>query len=104
MNYSLHSLGMTNFYQLIAEHFGEGTLGVLSCWINCMDTDGSGQLTEGEFVETCETLGYKGDAKQLFYWLTPEPSKPFLSLEDVSLDAAAALQRGDADIYGIRLI
>lgn len=92
---------LQSFRRCMELKYGAGPLGVIRCWLNCLDTDGSNQLDVEEFATAAKRLGYEGDAAFLFHCLQPDAGKRFLTLDDIDGRAHSALQRGEDKIYGI---
>jgi Ca2+-binding EF-hand superfamily protein len=91
----VHAL-IESFWELMNEKF-EGNM--VKAWRTWFDLDKNNRLDPDEWVEKLSGLGYpKGDAKRLFKQFQKEYGKPYLSLDDISEKAQAAIARGDEDM------
>mmetsp|Transcript_47990 Transcript_47990/g.114057 ORF Transcript_47990/g.114057 Transcript_47990/m.114057 type:complete len:1185 (-) Transcript_47990:90-3644(-) len=79
-----HALGeaFETFERLLIEQFSSTKKG----WQKFFDVKRSLQVDEAAFIEGCSSLGYPGDASQLFRWLQPESWRTYLTYQDVWLD------------------
>jgi len=71
--------------------FRELVLSQYSNWLEAwefFDHKKARRLNEVQFVERCETLGYQGDANELYRYFLDHPSCEFVTLADLDKEAA----------------
>jgi len=68
---------------------------MLLAWMKGLDIKGTNVVEEKTFVSCCESIGFSGDARQLFLKMRPEAGRSFLTLKDFDTKAYNALHRGD---------
>eukprot|EP00929_Paragymnodinium_shiwhaense_P116402 TRINITY_DN8590_c0_g1_i1.p1 TRINITY_DN8590_c0_g1~~TRINITY_DN8590_c0_g1_i1.p1 ORF type:complete len:1661 (-),score=510.83 TRINITY_DN8590_c0_g1_i1:48-5030(-) len=78
-------MGATNveeFKQALTLRFGN----IVAAWKKVLDTDGNGRLSFGEFMTALRSLGFAGNAKELWNAFDPEKTG-LVSLEMIDPDA-----------------
>eukprot|EP00747_Dinoflagellata_sp_TGD_P108845 gnl/TRDRNA2_/TRDRNA2_170538_c1_seq1.p1 gnl/TRDRNA2_/TRDRNA2_170538_c1~~gnl/TRDRNA2_/TRDRNA2_170538_c1_seq1.p1 ORF type:complete len:954 (+),score=191.39 gnl/TRDRNA2_/TRDRNA2_170538_c1_seq1:1-2862(+) len=68
--YAKESFNEEDFLHLCIRKYGT----IMNAWRQCLDADGNGKLTFGEFAQACRYLGYAGDIKKLWKSLDDDNS------------------------------
>eukprot|EP00930_Biecheleria_cincta_P070568 TRINITY_DN58201_c0_g1_i1.p1 TRINITY_DN58201_c0_g1~~TRINITY_DN58201_c0_g1_i1.p1 ORF type:complete len:1469 (+),score=331.35 TRINITY_DN58201_c0_g1_i1:26-4408(+) len=79
---------LTDFHDIVKASFGGN---YIEAWRE-LDIGKKGRLTEEDFVERCDALGYNGDASLLFKYLLDKVENSFITLDDLDPQAAHELR------------
>merc|ERR1719421_1527418 len=85
---------MASFMKCLKDKHG-GSL--IKAWKESLDTDKSGRLGKEELVEAMAKMGWDGDAARV-YGLLDYDKSGFISLEEIDIKAAQAMDRGDDEL------
>lgn len=67
----------------------------LEAWCTELDADGSGSVTQDDFLHACKKLGMAGpDARKIFHWIDFDRSG-VITLDELDEEANQAFMRGE---------
>lgn len=68
---------------------------MLMAWVQALDVQGNGCVSENNFIKACMQAGFQGNASQMFRLMQPDKRRHFLTLKDFDTRAFNAISRGD---------
>jgi hypothetical protein len=80
----------------LRERCEKGHKNMLLAWIRTFDPKGTGSVKEDQFQKACTTIGFSGNAKQLYKaLLANNKNRGYITLQDFDTKAFIAVSRGD---------